>query len=306
MGFQKTIKNKVSLTGVGLHTGKECTVTLRPAASGNGIVFHRVDMAPPVSIEACTDNVVNTRLSTTIGKGNAVVATIEHIMAALRGCDIDNIHVDINGSEIPILDGSAQPFIDEINKVGVTILNKPRKYLVVKKPVCLIEGDKKITIIPSRYFRISFDMVFNHTSINHQFRSMRFSTESFSRDIASARTFGFLSEVELLKANGLARGGSLDNAVVIGENGILNPEGLRYEDEFVRHKILDVIGDMNLAGYHIIGHVKATKSGHDLNYKIIKELLSRTDCWKIVEFSNPDENRSAFPLTFPELVWSEA
>ena len=304
MAMQRTLKNKAIFTGVGLHSGKETTITLRPAEAGTGIVFHRVDVSQPVSIEAVAANVVNTRLSTTIGRGGVVVATIEHLMAALYASGIDNAHIDINGPEVPIMDGSAAAFVRGIREAGSAVLGKPRKYLVLKKPVKVIDGDKEVTIIPSRYFRISFDMRFNHPVVRNQFRSMKFSEEAFAADYAAARTFGFYAEVEMLKANGLALGGSLENAVVIGDRGILNEEGLRFSDEFVRHKILDSVGDLYLAGYRILGHVKALKSGHDLNHKIVKELLSRQECWKLVEFAAPEQIPAHRPLPVAELAWS--
>ena len=306
MAFQATVKNKVVFSGIGLHSGKDVSMTLRPADAGTGIVFHRIDMSPSVSIEAIAKNVVNTRLSTTIGVSGAIVSTIEHLMAALSGCGIDNVHVDIDGPEVPIMDGSAAPFVEGLRKAGVRVLSRPRKFLVVKKPISVVDGDKKIAIIPSRYFRVSFDMRFNHPVVNNQFRSMKFSDEVFARDYAPARTFGFLVEVETLKANGLARGGSLDNAVVIGDDGILNEGGLRYDDEFVRHKIMDSVGDLSLAGYPLIGHVKAYKSGHDLNHKLVTEILARPECWKLVEAGDRHDSRAVFPLSATELVWSEA
>jgi UDP-3-O-[3-hydroxymyristoyl] N-acetylglucosamine deacetylase len=306
MAYQKTIKNKVTFSGIGLHSGRETEVTLRPAEAGTGIVFHRIDMTPPVSIEASAANVVNTRLSTTIGKSGAVVATIEHLMAALRGCGIDNAHVDINGPEVPIMDGSAAQFVRGITGAGIKTLGKPRKYLVVKRAITVTDGDKNVTIIPSRYFKVSFDMRFNHPVVNNQFRTLTFNEESFSEEISAARTFGFFAEVETLKANGLALGGSLENAVVIGNEGILNKEGLRFGDEFVRHKILDAIGDLALAGYQIVGHVKAFKAGHDLNHKLVNELLARRDSWELVEFTPKEIEATPFPLPIPELRWSEA
>jgi len=306
VALQKTIKDKLVFSGIGLHSGKDVTMTLRPADAGTGVIFHRIDLSPSVSIEAVAGNVVNTRLSTTIGKGGAVVSTIEHLMAALSGCGIDNVHVDIDGPEVPIMDGSAAPFVRGLKETGVRTLSRPRKFLVIKKPITVVDGDKKISIIPSRYFRISFDMRFNHPVVNNQFRSMKFSDEVFERDYAPARTFGFLIEVETLKANGLARGGSLDNAVVIGDDGILNEGGLRYEDEFVRHKIMDSVGDLYLAGYPLVGHVKSFKSGHDLNHKLVTEILAKPDCWKLVEATGADEASPAFQLSAPELAWSEA
>jgi UDP-3-O-[3-hydroxymyristoyl] N-acetylglucosamine deacetylase len=305
MALQQTLKDKLEFSGVGLHSGKTITMTIRPAEAETGIVFHRVDLNPPVSIEAIAANVVNTRLSTTIGKDGAAVSTIEHLMAALYGCGIDNAHIDIDGQEVPIMDGSAAPFITALDKAGVKILSRPRKYLVVKKAVTIVDGDKKVTISPSRYFRISFDMRFNHPVVSNQFKSMKFDEDTFGTEYAPARTFGFLAEVETLKANGLARGGSLENAVVIGDDGIINEEGLRFEDEFVRHKILDSTGDFYLAGYRILGHVKAFKSGHDLNHKAVTELLAKKDCWHLVDYTKADDS-SAAHLQLSGLACSEA
>ena len=305
MIFQQTLGNKAAFSGIGLHTGKEITLTLRPAEPGTGVVFHRVDLSPAVSIEAAAANVVNTRLSTTIGRGGASVSTIEHLMAALYGCGIDNVHVDINGPEVPIMDGSAASFVAGIIKAGTKESGKARKYLVIKKPVSVVEGDKKISIIPSRHYKISFDMQFAHQAVRNQARSLTFSAQGFTSEIASARTFGFLAEVETLKAHGLALGGSLENAVVIGDEGVLNQEGLRFPDEFVRHKILDSVGDLALAGHRLIGHVKATKSGHDLNHKLVSELLRRPDCFSLVEFT-PQATNVPFNLALPELSWLEA
>jgi UDP-3-O-[3-hydroxymyristoyl] N-acetylglucosamine deacetylase len=306
MPFQNTVKNKVTLYGIGIHSGKDVEVTLRPAEEGTGIVFNRTDLEPSVSIEAIEANVVNTRLSTTIGRNGVVVATIEHLMAALRVCGIDNVYVDINGPEVPIMDGSAAPFVKWIEEAGIKTQSRARKYLVVKRPVTITDGDKKVTIIPSRYFKISFDMRFNHPVVNNQFRSVKLSKSSFNKEIASARTFGFLAEFETLKANGFAQGASLENAVAIGNEGILNKEGLRFADEFVRHKILDAVGDFSLLGYHILGHVKAFKSGHDLNHRLVKELLAESESWELVEFSQMKKIPQHFPLPMPGLQWSEA
>ncbi|GAB7027608.1 UDP-3-O-acyl-N-acetylglucosamine deacetylase [Geotalea toluenoxydans] len=305
MAYQQTLKNKITLTGTGLHSGRETQVTLRPADAGNGIVFHRIDLPRSVTIEATTANVVDTRLSTTIGKDGASVATIEHLMAALFSCGIDNVHVDINSPEVPIMDGSAAPFVDAIRKAGITTQGKPRRYLVVKKSVTVRDGDKRVTIIPSRYFRISFDLRFSHPAINRQFRTMRFDPECFTDDFCPARTFGFVAELETMRSRGLALGASLANAVAIDESGIVNGEGLRFTDEFVRHKILDSVGDFALAGMQIIGHVKATKSGHELNHRFMAELLSRPDCWTVVE-DKSKEKTFQIPLGVPEMAWLEA
>jgi UDP-3-O-[3-hydroxymyristoyl] N-acetylglucosamine deacetylase len=305
MIFQQTLGNKATFSGIGLHTGQPISLTLRPAEPGTGIVFHRVDLTPAVSIEARAVNVVNTRLSTTIGNGQATVSTIEHLMAALYGCGIDNAHVDINGPEVPIMDGSASVFVAGLLEAGTKVSSKPRKYLVLKKPVTVVDGDKKISIIPSRHYKISFDMQFAHQAVRSQTRSMVFTQQNFADEIAAARTFGFLAEVEMLKANGLARGGSMENAIVIGDEGIMNPEGLRYSDEFVRHKILDSVGDLALCGHRLIGHVKSTKSGHDLNNKLARELLKRPDAFALVEFT-PQATNAGFNLALPELSWLEA
>ncbi|GLI40132.1 UDP-3-O-acyl-N-acetylglucosamine deacetylase [Geobacter hydrogenophilus] len=305
MAMQQTLKDKVTLTGIGVHSGRETTVTLRPAEAGTGIVFHRIDLSPAVSIEAIATNVVNTRLCTTIGRNGAVVSTVEHLMAALASCGVDNAHVDIDGAEVPIMDGSAAPFVAAIRRAGAKKLSRPRKYLVVKKPVSVADGDKKVTIMPSRRFKVSFDMRFNHPAVASQHLTMRFDGEEFAAAFASARTFGFLAEVEMLKANGLARGGSLENAVVIGDQGVLNPEGLRFEDEFVRHKILDTVGDLAMIGCPILGHVKATRSGHDMNHRFVTELLTRTDCWKLVEAGERNDEGAALSLPLPELAWSK-
>jgi len=306
MSFQNTVINKETLSGIGIHSGKEVVLTLRPAEAGTGIVFHRIDLTPPVAIEAISANVVNTRLSTTIGSNGVIVATIEHLMAALRVCGIDNVYVDINGPEVPIMDGSAEPFIRWIEKAGVRPQTRPRHYLAVKKPVTITDGDKKVSIIPSRFFRVSFDIRFNHPVVNNQFRSIKVNKNTFSEEIAPARTFGFMAEFETLKANGFAQGASLENAVAIDNDGILNKEGLRFADEFVRHKILDAIGDFSLAGHHILGHVKAYKSGHDLNHRLMKELLANTDSWELVEMTDLGKASQPLPLAIPDLQWSEA
>ncbi len=300
---QQTIRNQVTFRGVGLHSGAPVTLTLRPAEAGTGVVFHRTDLTPSVSIEARAGNVVSTRLSTTIGAKGAAVATIEHLMAALRGLEIDNVHVDVNGPELPIMDGSAAPFAVGIVNAGIRALEKSRRYLVVKRTVSVQEGDKCIAILPARAFRVSFDMRFNHPVVRNQFRSTKVQRESFLKGFAPARTFGFLAEFELLKANGFGRGATLENAVAIGDNCILNPEGLRFEDEFVRHKVMDTIGDFSLAGHQIIGHVKALRSGHELNHRLVTELLNRPECWQLTDFSEPVP-MGAFPAMVPELAWS--
>jgi UDP-3-O-[3-hydroxymyristoyl] N-acetylglucosamine deacetylase len=213
-------------------------------------------------------------------------------MAALAACGIDNLHIDIDGPEVPIMDGSAAPFIALLQDCGTRQLAANRKYLAIRKPITVVDGEKRVTLIPSRFFRISYDIAFDHPCISLQHRAVKVSENLFAKDLAPARTFGFLHEVEYLKANGLARGGSLENAVVIGEDSILNPEGLRFSDEFVRHKILDAIGDFSLVGYPILGHIKAYKAGHDINHQTVEKILASPDCWQLVELGESPQKKS--------------
>jgi UDP-3-O-[3-hydroxymyristoyl] N-acetylglucosamine deacetylase len=308
MIFQRTLARPLLLSGIGLHSGQRINMTLRPADAGTGIVFHRTAGNRTVSIEAIAANVVDTRLATVLGKNGLTVSTVEHFLAALAAFGIDNLHVDINGPEVPIMDGSALPFVELLEGAGVRRLPRSRKFLAIRKPVSLLDGEKRINLIPSRFFRITFDIAFDHPCISLQHRTFKFSHESFLRDIAPARTFGFLKEVEYLKSKGLALGGSLDNAVVIGEDSILNPEGLRFQDEFVRHKILDSIGDFSLLGYPILGHIKAYKTGHDFNHRMVQTILASPDCWKLVEFSEEDlmeALRANSPNFASDLTFSE-
>lgn len=309
MILQRTLKNSASISGIGLHTGNRINLKMRPASANTGIVFHRTDGERTVDIKACADNVVDTRMATVIGRGGVSVSTIEHLMAALAACGIDNLHVDIDGPEVPVLDGSAAPFVREIQQAGIKNLNASRRFVAIRKPLEIIEGEKRISIIPSRFFRITFDIAFEHPAISVQQYSMKFTTETFCKEIASARTFGFLHEVEYLKANGLARGGSLENAVVIDKNGVMNPEGLRFQDEFVRHKILDSFGDFSLLGAPLLGHIRAFKAGHDLNAKMVRKILDNPSHWTYVEFSEQalqEAQRGSARSFAVDLAWSEA
>lgn len=309
MILQRTVKASVEITGVGLHSGVDITLRIRPAVADTGIIFHRREGDRIVAIKATPENVVDTRLATVLGRDGLSVSTVEHFLAALAACGIDNLHVDINGPEIPILDGSATPFIKLIESAGIEGLAASRRFIAIRKPISLIEGEKRISIIPSRFFRITFDIAFEHKAIALQQYSMKFSTESFQKDIAPARTFGFLHEVEYLKANGLARGGSLKNAVVIDDNGVMNPEGLRYQDEFVRHKILDAFGDFSLLGAPMLGHIRAFKAGHDLNAKMVRKILDNPDHWTYVEFSEAamqEAQRHSARAFAVDLAWDKA
>ncbi len=309
MILQRTIQKPATISGIGLHSGARINMKLRPATANTGIIFHRTDGDQTVDIKACSENVVDTQMATVIGKHGLTVSTIEHFMAAIAAFGIDNLHIDIDGPEVPVLDGSAAPFIREIQQAGTTTLNRSKKFVAIRKKLEIIEGEKRISIIPSRFFRISFDIAFDHPAISVQNYSMKFSTETFCKEIADARTFGFLNEIEYLKANGLARGGSLENAVVIDDNGVMNPEGLRYHNEFVRHKILDAFGDFSLLGSPLLGHIRAFKAGHDLNSKMVKMIEENPDHWTYVEFSEEalrEAQRSNCKSFAIDLAWNKA
>lgn len=306
---QSTIAKPVSLSGIGLHTGNRINMTLRPAEAGTGILFHRFDGTQAVTIEARSANVVDTRLATVLGRGQARVSTIEHLMAALAAYAIDNLHIDIDGPEIPVMDGSAASFTALLDTAGRRRLDKNRVFLAIRQPVEVRDGDKYVSIIPSRFFRMTYNIDFDHPAIPVQQRSIKVTAETFRRELAPARTFGFLREVEQLKALGLARGGSLDNAIVIDDQRIMNPEGLRFPDEFVRHKMLDAIGDLSLVGYPLLGHVRAHRAGHDINHRLVEKILANPHCWQLIEFSEgslKDSLRLPLPEFTPELVLSRA
>jgi UDP-3-O-[3-hydroxymyristoyl] N-acetylglucosamine deacetylase len=285
MIYQSTLARTVSISGIGLHSGARINMTLRPAEAGTGIIFHRSLGEQTVSIPACADNVVDTRMATVLGRGEARVSTVEHLLASLSAYGIDNLHIDIDGPEVPILDGSSIPFATLLETAGQRKLTRKRTFLAIRHPLTVTDGDKRINIIPSRFYRMTYDIAFEHPCIPVQQRSIKISAESFRRELAPARTFGFLRDVERLKAAGLARGGSLENAIVIDDERILNPEGLRFPDEFVRHKILDAIGDLSLLGYPILGHVRAYKAGHDINHRLVKKILESPHCWQLLEAS---------------------
>lgn len=289
---QTTIARSTSISGIGLHTGKRINMTLRPAEAGTGIIFHRKIGERTVTIEATSANVVDTQMATVIGKGDVRVSTVEHLLSALAAYGVDNLHIDIDGPEVPIMDGSAAPFASIIEEAGQRRHHQSRKFLAIRKPVSVIDGEKRVSIIPSRFFRITFDIAFQHPCIALQQRSVKVSSSVFRRDLAPARTFGFLRDVENLKAAGLALGGSLENAIVVDDERILNPEGLRFQDEFVRHKILDAIGDLSLIGYPILGHVRAFKAGHDINHQLVEKLIDTPESWQLLEFSEADVEKA--------------
>jgi len=280
MRSQRTIKNEVAFEGIGLHTGKHARVTLKPASRDTGITFIRSDKN--TVIKAHVGSVIDTAFATTIGQDGTKIRTVEHMMAALAGLGIDNIVVDVNGPEIPILDGSSTELIGVILKAGIAKQGKKRPFLRIKRPIIFDDGNSKVAALPYEGRRITYSIFFNHYGFGEQRLSLEIDEETFAREIAPARTFGFLKDIEYLRTNGLAKGGSLDNAIVLGENGVLNSSGLRFKDEFVRHKVLDSIGDLAILGFPIYGHIIANKSGHSTNIKFLKKLLSFPEAWDLI------------------------
>ncbi|MEO5342159.1 MAG: UDP-3-O-acyl-N-acetylglucosamine deacetylase [Gammaproteobacteria bacterium SHHR-1] len=300
---QRTLRNAIRATGVGLHTGGKIYLTLRPAAPNTGIVFRRVDLAEPVEISACARNVCDTRLSTTLGKGEVRVSTVEHLLSAFAGLGIDNAYVDVSAAEVPIMDGSAGPFVFLLQSAGVEEQNAAKRFIRIKQRVSVEQGDKRATFEPFDGFKVSFAIDFDHPAIaeRSKFASIDFSSTSFVKEVSRARTFGFLKDVELLRQNELALGGSLDNAVVVDDYRVLNDDGLRYEDEFVKHKILDAIGDLYLLGRSLIGAFSGYKSGHELNNRLLRQLLATPSAWEEITF---EEETAQVPISYakPALV----
>nr|WP_324258059.1 UDP-3-O-acyl-N-acetylglucosamine deacetylase [Cellvibrio fontiphilus] len=297
---QRTLKNSVRTTGVGLHTGDKIHLTLKPAPVDHGIVFRRVDLSPPVEIKANAHNVGETTLSTCLIKDGVRVSTVEHLMSAMAGMGIDNAIVELTGPEIPIMDGSAGPFVFLIQSAGVQEQNGPKKFVRIKREVTLRDGDKFATFVPFDGFKVSFSIEFDHPVFKDRRpqTELDFSSSSFVKDISRARTFGFMHEIEYLRSKGLARGGSMDNAIVVDQYRILNEEGLRFEDEFVKHKVLDAIGDLYMLGNSLICEYKAHKSGHSLNNRALRLLLDQPDAWEIVTF----DKQHGVPIRFIEPV----
>ncbi len=289
---QRTLKNIVRATGVGLHTGRKVFLALRPAAVDVGIVFRRVDLDLPVEIPARATSIGDTRLSSCLqGEGGARVSTVEHLMSAFAGLGIDNAYVDLTAEEVPIMDGSASPFVFLIQSAGIEEQNAAKRFLRVRESVEVTDGDKWARFDPYDGFRMEFSIDFSHPVIQkgRQQVTVDFASTSYVKEIARARTFGFMQDVEHLRAQGLGLGGSLDNAIVVDEFSVLNPDGLRYDDEFVKHKVLDAIGDLYLIGYPILGVFSAHKSGHALNNKLARALLARESAWELVTFAREEE-----------------
>lgn len=280
---QKTVNSKISCSGIGLHNGLRSSITLLPAPCNSGIIFRRTDLSENNVIKANYKNVVGTNLGTTLtNEFGAKVSTIEHLMAAIWGCGIDNLFIDIGSPEVPIMDGSSEPFVFLIECAGINIQEEPRRVLEIMKTVRVEDGDKFIEVEPSRDFVIDLHIDFNHKAIHSQKFDYHSTFTSFKNDICRARTFGFKHEIDQLHKMGLAKGGSLDNAILVDETGIVNQGGLRYNDEFVRHKTLDFIGDIFLAGYFILGHFKASKAGHGINNKLLHKLFEDESSWRVI------------------------
>src|SRR5476651_1924208 len=280
MDAQRTLRRQISCNGIGLHSGNKVNLTLKPAPADFGIRFRRTDLGNH-EVPATVNNLAGIQLATGLAINEVSVETVEHLLAALVSVGIDNVIVELNSPEVPIMDGSAAPFIYLIHEAGVKSLNVPRKYLKIVRPISISRGDKRIALYPSDHFKVTYSISYDHPLLRHQSRTLRITEESFAEEIAPARTFTFLKDVEMLRQNGLALGGSLENAIVLGETGVLNE--LRFDDEFVRHKILDAVGDLALVGYPVIGHLVAHRAGHALHTEFAAKILEETNAWRLVE-----------------------
>ncbi|MGD9788023.1 MAG: UDP-3-O-acyl-N-acetylglucosamine deacetylase [Sulfuricellaceae bacterium] len=293
---QRTLKNVIHATGVGLHSGKKVQMALRPAAPNTGIVFRRVDLPAPVEISAAPDHVGDTRLSSTLEVGDVRVGTVEHLMSAFAGLGVDNAYVDLSAPEVPIMDGSASPFVFLLQSAGIEEQAALKRYIRVKKPVVVEAGDKWVRFDPYNGFRLDFTISFNHPvfEASRQKVVVDFADTSYIKEVSRARTFGFMEDVEAMRAKGLALGGSMENAIVMDEFRILNSDGLRYEDEFVRHKVLDAVGDLYLLGHPLIGAYTAYKSGHALNNQLLRAMLRDAEAWEFVTFDRAEDAPAGF------------
>ncbi|NIC35731.1 UDP-3-O-acyl-N-acetylglucosamine deacetylase [Halomonas desiderata] len=296
---QRTLQNTIRATGVGLHSGKKVYLTLRPAPVNTGIVFVRTDLDPEVQVPASATLVTDTTLCTALSRGEVKVATVEHLMSALAGLGIDNAYVDISAPEVPIMDGSAGPFVFLIQSAGIAEQEAPKKFIRIKREVVVQEDGKEARFLPHQGFKVSFAIEFDHPVFEDQKQTavVDFSTTSFVKEVSRARTFGFMRDLEYLRSNNLALGGSLDNAIVVDDYRIVNEGGLRYEDEFVKHKVLDAIGDLYLLGYSLIGEFRGVKSGHALNNQLCRALLAQPDAYEIVTF---EKERELTPISYAQ------
>jgi len=288
---QRTLKNVIRATGVGLHTGQKIRLTLSPAPVDHGIVFRRVDLDPAVEIVAHAHQVGDTTLSTSLGTGDVRVSTVEHLLSAMAGIGIDNAIIDVDGPEVPLMDGSAGPFVFLLQSAGIRDQNAPKKFIRILREIEVRDGDKVASFSPFNGFKVAFSIDFDHpVFLDKPLQAeIDFSTTSYVKEVSRARTFGFVHEFEYMRSRGLARGASVDNAIAVDEFSILNRDGLRYEDEFVKHKILDAIGDLYLLGNSLIGEFRAHKSGHALNNILLRELITNEDAWEVVTFDNVED-----------------
>ncbi len=293
---QRTLKNIIRATGIGLHSGEKVYLTLKPAPVNAGIVFFRTDLEPVVQINAHALNVGDTTLSTTLFNGDVKVDTVEHLLSAMAGLGIDNAYVELSASEVPIMDGSAGPFVFLIQSAGLEEQDAPKKFIRILKEVCAEEDGKYAKFVPFEGFKVSFEIDFDHPYLKNrtQRASVDFSSTSFVKEVSRARTFGFMKDIEYLRKHNLALGGSVANAIVVDKDGVLNEDGLRYEDEFVKHKILDAIGDLYLLGNSLIGEYQGFKSGHGLNNRLLRALIAQEDAWEVVTF----EDASTAPISY--------
>ena len=295
---QRTLKESVRATGIGLHSGAKVYMTLRPAPPNSGITFRRIDLDAPVDIPAYALNVTDTTLGTTLQHHDARVATVEHLLSALAGLGVDNAFVDLTAPEVPIMDGSAAPFVFLLQSAGIEEQNSPKRFIRIRKPVEVRDGDRWARLAPHHGFKVNFEIDFDHPVLrkHRQSASLDFSTTSFLKEISRARTFGFLTDIETLRERDLTLGGSVDNAVVMDEYRVLNEDGLRFRDEFVRHKILDAVGDLYLLGCCLIGEFTGYKSGHRLNNSLLRALLERADQFEEVAFDDPRRSPVSYQL----------
>lgn len=300
---QRTLNNMIRATGVGLHTGEKVYLTLHPAPVNTGIIFRRTDLDPIVEIHAKAENVGETTLSTTLMNGDVRVSTVEHLLSAMAGLGIDNAIIDVTAPEVPIMDGSAGPFVFLLQSAGIREQAAPKQFIRIKRPVTVTDGDKFASFRPFDGFKVTFSIDFDHPAFHNRTlkAEVDFSSTSFVKEVSRARTFGFMHEIEYLRSRGLARGGSMDNAIVVDEYRVLNEDGLRYEDEFVKHKILDAIGDLYLLGNSLIGEFIGHKSGHGLNNASLLELISQKDAWEVVTFED-DEDEAPISYMKPLLT----
>jgi UDP-3-O-[3-hydroxymyristoyl] N-acetylglucosamine deacetylase len=301
---QRTLKNIIRATGVGLHTGEKVSMTLRPAAPNAGIVFRRIDLPQPVEIKADPYHVGDTRLSSCLEQNGVRVSTVEHLLSALAGLGIDNLYVDLSAGEVPIMDGSAGPFVFLLQSAGIEAQPLAKKFIRILKPVEVTDGDKSARFAPHCGFKIEFSIDFDHPIFENSAKSVcvDFATTSYVKEVSRARTFGFMQDVERMRAQGLALGGSLDNAIVLDEYRVLNNDGLRYDDEFVKHKVLDAIGDLYLLGHPVIGAFAAHKSGHALNNALLRRLLEQQEAWEYVSFERAEDAPAFIASTQPALA----